>query len=473
MRTTDTRAPVGAVDPPDADLTNDIRARLRRVLMIAPHFPPDTGAATHRVRLLAPHLREYGWEPTVLTVERSANEGRQDPELEAMVPGDLRVIRAPAWSAGWTRKLGIGDLGLRAFSGLYREAARLLSSEPYDALFITIFPTYPALLGPLLKSRFGTPFVLDYIDPWVSAWGKEVGGGRDGTVDLKSRLTRLLALGLEPVAVRAADAVTAVSSGTYDMIQQRIPALSRTKCAAIPYGGDSADFDYLRARPRENPYFDRGDGNFHISYVGTLLPLGFDTLRAVLEALKLLRVSALGVYQRLRIHFFGTSNQTSGSPQMRVLPVAREIGVEDRVREHPLRVDYLDALTVQVQASAILLMGSTEPHYTASKLYPALLAGRPLIAVYHVESSVSDAMRKVTAPPGAHLITYSEADPPKNHSREIAEALVSLVEHSFPGHLSWPQGELEKFSARSLAGQLARVLDSVADATDVASQRRQ
>ena len=29
---------------------------MRRVLMISPHYPPDSTAATHRVRLLAPHL---------------------------------------------------------------------------------------------------------------------------------------------------------------------------------------------------------------------------------------------------------------------------------------------------------------------------------------------------------------------------------------------------------------------------------
>src|SRR5687768_5323646 len=134
---------------------------VRQVLMIAPHFPPDTGAATHRVRLFAPYLAEFGWEPTVLTVLPSANEGRQDPELAAMVPSGLRVVRAGAWSPKWTRKIGIGDLGIRAFTGLYREASRLLGSENYAALFITIFPTYPALLGPLLKSRFRVPFILD------------------------------------------------------------------------------------------------------------------------------------------------------------------------------------------------------------------------------------------------------------------------------------------------------------------------
>ena len=30
---------------------------MRRVLIISPHFPPDTTAATHRVRLIAPQDR--------------------------------------------------------------------------------------------------------------------------------------------------------------------------------------------------------------------------------------------------------------------------------------------------------------------------------------------------------------------------------------------------------------------------------
>src|SRR5437764_98409 len=172
----------------------------------------------------------------------------------------------------------VGALGLRAFTGLLREASRLLSTEKFDALFITIFPSYPALLGPMLKARFHVPFVMDYQDPWVSAWGDEVGGGENGSVDLKSRLTRTAALHLEPIAVRAADAVTAVSSGTYEMIRERIPELNHIPCAAIPLGGDSADFTYLRRSPRHNQWFDRNDGNFHICYVGTLLPLGFETL---------------------------------------------------------------------------------------------------------------------------------------------------------------------------------------------------
>jgi len=132
------------------------------------------------------------------------------------------------------------------------------------------------------------------------------------------------------------------------------------------------------------------------------------------------------------------------------------------VSEHPLRVDYLDALMIQVEASAILLMGSSEPHYTASKLYPALLSGRPLLAVYHAESSVADIMKRVTSPPAAHVVTYTQEHPADSRVSEIAEAIKSLVESPVSEQISWPPTELERFSARSLARELAEVFDRVA-----------
>src|SRR6266498_987560 len=118
---------------------------MRRVLMVSPHFPPDSSAASHRVRLLAPHLAAAGWAPTVVTLEASAYEGR--------------VVRATAWPARATRLVGLGDLGLRAFTGLGRACRALLSRERFDALFITVYPVYPALLGAGLKAAYHVPFV--------------------------------------------------------------------------------------------------------------------------------------------------------------------------------------------------------------------------------------------------------------------------------------------------------------------------
>ena len=108
---------------------------MRRVLIVSPHFPPDSSAASHRVRLLAPHLPAAGWQPTVVTLEPSGYEGRLDRELVALVPPSLEIVRAPVWPPSATRWLGLGDLGLRAYTGLRRVCRQRLAREHFDALF--------------------------------------------------------------------------------------------------------------------------------------------------------------------------------------------------------------------------------------------------------------------------------------------------------------------------------------------------
>ncbi|MDX2039964.1 MAG: glycosyltransferase [Acidobacteriota bacterium] len=488
---------------------------MKRVLMVSPHFPPDTSAGTHRVRLLAPHLATFGWEPVIVTVDPRDYESRLDPGLAELVPSDLRVVRSRAWQVETTRRLGVGDLGLRAMRGLYQTCAELLRRERFDVLFITIYPSYPALLGPMLKRRFGIPFVLDYQDPWVGSWGLTVGGGANGQPDFKSRLSRFVATKLEPMAARAADAITAVSAGTYEAIRERYAGFDDKLYLAIPLGGEPADFTQLRNQPRANPYFDPADGLCHLCYVGTLLPLGFETLRALLKAAALLKVRQPELYQKLRLHFFGTSNQAikienfsstkpheentkerkrerekegiadgfSLSPsvtpshhlrepscafvdeqileKLRVLPVAREIGVADCVTELAPRIDYLDALTVQTQASAILMLGSSERHYTASKLYPGLLAARPILALYHEASSVVEILRRAAKPPSVRVVTYGDSARAESRVEAIYDELAALVANPVYDPADVAMDEVKEFSAESLAGKLAEVFDGV------------
>jgi len=111
-------------------------------------------------------------------------------------------------------------------------------------------------------------------------------------------------------------------------------------------------------------------------------------VRVLLTALADLRHRCPQIAGRLRLHFFGTSNERSATQADRVRPIAVELGVGDLVAEHAARVDYLTAVRIQTDAHALLLLGSSEPHYTASRLYPALAARRPLLALYHDASSV-------------------------------------------------------------------------------------
>jgi glycosyltransferase involved in cell wall biosynthesis len=431
---------------------------MHRVLMISPHFPPDSTAATHRVRLLAPHMAGRGWEPTVLTVDPRDYEGRLDPTLFDSVPQSVRIVRTRAWPARASRAVGVGDLGIRAFQGLWRGASDLLAREHFDAVFITIYPTYPALLGPLLKRRFKFVFVLDYQDPWVGEWGRSAGPGLDGRPDFKSRASRFVASGLEPYALRAADAVTAVSCATYEQALARTPRATPLASAELPIGWDRRDLEFLDQGARRASIFPiDDDGLVHLSYVGTLLPTGLDTLRAVLAAVAALRATSPAA-ARLRLHFFGTSNQRTSDAPQRVIPVAAEYGLLDVVTESAPRLDYFEALRVLRDSTAVLLMGSSERHYTPSKVFPALVAERPVVAVLHAASNASDLLQRIGRAPTVRLITYDDQTA-RTRVDAIATELSALI--SNPRYIADAVDErvLEPASACALAGRLAQVMD--------------
>src|SRR5262249_15985222 len=189
------------------------------------------------------------------------------------------------------------------------------------------YPVYPALLGPPLKQRFRVPFVLDYQDPWVGAWGATVGAGPNGSRDWKSPATRRLGTWLEPRAGAPAHAPVAVSQGALDPVVRRTRVADEVPGEAIPLGFEPADFERLGSRPRSHAYFDPADGRVHLCYVGTLLPAGIATLCTLLGAVRSLAARDQAAADRLRLHFFGTSNQSTSSRGV-VAPSARESGAD-------------------------------------------------------------------------------------------------------------------------------------------------
>ena len=424
--------------------------------MVSPHFPPDTTAGTHRVRLLAPHLTAFGWEPVVVSVAPDRYEGAIDPGLLSLVPQNVRVVRSSAWSFRWTRRIGIGDLGIRAYTGLRHACAGLLEHERFDAVFITMYPTYPALIGPMVKHRFRVPFVLDYQDPWVGEWGRSAGPGVDGRPDFKSRASRFIATRMEPYALKAADAVTAVSHATYEQALERTPEAKPRATAELPIGWDRRDLEFVGNGAGRIAMFP-DDGLVHLSYVGTLLPTGIDTLRAVLAAVAALRASSPAA-ARLRLHFFGTSNQRTSDAPTRVMPVAAAYGLLDVVTESAPRLDYFEALRVLRDSTAVLLMGSSERHYTPSKVFPALVAERPVVAVLHAASSASDLLHRIGRAPTVRLITYDDRTA-QTEVDAIAAQLSALIAEPRYVADAVDQRVLELASACSLAGRLANVLD--------------
>jgi len=434
----------------------------RSLLVISPHFPPDATAGAHRVRVLAPYLEAHGWRPTVLTVDPRDYEGTLDEELLARVPASLEVVRCRAWSPRRTRRLGLGDLGLRALSGLWRESRARAERRRYDAVYITTYPIYPALIGPWLARRFDVPFVLDLQDPWVGAWGATVGGGRGGAVDMKSRMSRAVAARLERYVMPRASGLTGVSTALLDELVTRYPALAARPKSVLPIGIDPGDMDWARAHDHPAPWLPPRDGRLHVCYVGTALPLGQDVLAAVCAAVARVRAADPARADRIRLHFIGTSNEARTDAAPRVTALAARAGIADLVHEYPPRVPFFDALRVLDRASVILLAGTSEARYTASKLHGALAAGRPLLAVFHAASDVTRALAPLAGTPGVRLLTYDEVRPVETLVDTIAATLTQWADA--PPEAPVLHADVDDALAPALAGRLARLLNEVVDA---------
>jgi hypothetical protein len=94
------------------------------------------------------------------------------------------------------------------------------------------------------------------------------------------------------------------------------------------------------------------------------------------------------LFSRIHFWFIGTSYAPAGTGRQTIVQVARDHGVEENVTEIPDRIPYFDTLYLLQQADILLVPGSTDTNYTASKIYPYILAQKPLLAVFHRNSSV-------------------------------------------------------------------------------------
>src|SRR5271157_1900814 len=108
-----------------------------RVLIVSPHFPPVNAPDHQRVRMSLPHLGEFGWEAHVLAVDPRFVEAGADPDLVATLPPATPVTRVGALPAGLTRRLGLGNLGLRAFWTLRGAGNRLLREGRFDLVYFS------------------------------------------------------------------------------------------------------------------------------------------------------------------------------------------------------------------------------------------------------------------------------------------------------------------------------------------------
>lgn len=422
---------------------------MKKILIISPHFPPSNLAAVHRSRLFAQHLPSFGWQPTILTVHEDFYEEKLDYNLEKLLPESLTIEKVKAFKT--TKPRLIGDIGLRGFFQLYTKAKKLIKKDAFDFLYIPIPSFYVALLGRWLNKTTGIKYGIDYIDPWVHHFpGSDI-------IFSKHWFSTHIAKFLEPIAVKKASLITGVAEGYYKGVHQRNPKLAkRALFAAMPYGGEKQDHDKVKIMSSQPYLFEKKINKIQLVYAGAMLPKAFLPLEKILSAIQYEPKK----FQDLELHFIGTGTSPNNSEGFNIKPLAEKYNLwQTSVFEYPDRIPYLDVLVHLKAASGVFILGSTEPHYTPSKVYQAVLSQKAIWAVLHKESSACQVIHNA----GAGIVLAFDGE-------EDVNAIFENFAESYDEFITYAAGynfekinktAFEKYSAKEITAILAYSLNKV------------
>lgn len=428
---------------------------MKKVLIVSPHFPPINAPDMQRVRLALPHFRSHGWEPTVLAVAPDFIEGGVwEPLLEATYPADVRVVRVGGLPPKFTRWAGVGNLWWRCGRALRRAGDALLARERFAAAFFSTTQFSAFRLGPRWHRRCGLPYILDYQDPWVNDYYERTGsrppGGR-----LRFALSQWSARRAEPHVLRSAAGVVAVSAAYAELLARLYPWFSADRVRVLPFGAAPEDLTLAARHAPARPLIDFADGYRHLVYAGRGGVDMAEALTVLFRAFRRFRATHPIEAARWRLHFIGTGYAPPPLGEDTVMPIAKAERVADVVSEHRYRVPYFDALYYLSRAGALVAIGSSDPGYSASKVFPYLLAGRPLLLLYHAQSPVLQLATQLGAGTRVGFGGPTSLD----------EATTHVEMQWFVGG-GWAQavriGEeaFAPYSARAMTAALAGVLDA-------------
>ena len=419
---------------------------VKNILILYPHFPPSNLAGVHRARLFAQHLPAFEWNPIVLTVNEKYYEETLDHNLTKLLPQTLRIEKVEAFPIGKFRL--VGDIGLRAFFQLFNKAKKLITSEKIDFLYIPIPSFYCALLGRFLHESTAIKYGIDYIDPWVHEF--------PGSNKRFSRhwWSTQLARFLEPIAVKKASLITGVAQGYYETVLQRNSHLKNIVTGAMPYGGEHKDHEIIEKLNIASYLFEKKENKFQFVYAGAMLPKAYEPLESIFKSIAANEI----VFKDVEFHFIGTGKITTDDQSHNIKPLAEKYGLwHTTVFEYPARIAYLDVLVHLNIADAVFVLGSTQPHYTPSKVYQAILAKKPVLAVLHEQSQATTVLVQSNA---GLVITINEQTVPQLQLN-FAQHTMAFKKFATDFHSDQVDNEIfEQYAAYSVTKKLASLLDA-------------
>ncbi len=430
---------------------------IKRVLIITYYWPPSGGGGVQRWLKFAKYLPEYGWQPVIFTPE-TQNAPATDITLESDITPDLEIIRRPIWEpysiyrqitgrkadenpgaafasgkkdnpltediSNWIRSnFFIPDARKFWIKPSVRFLKKYIPENRFDAVVTTGPPHSMHLIGLGLKKALNIQWLADFRDPWTD-------------IDYFDQL-KLTSLAnrkhhrQESEVLKTADRVVCVSNSNSIVLGRK----SGVKVEIITNGFDESDIPKGKIT---------ADEKFTISHIGTFM--ANRNPESLWQALSEL----IGENESFKADF---KLVLVGKTDASITSELEKYGLNPFTEILP-QVSHQEAILRQRQSQLLLITvnktGDSKGMVTG-KVFEYLASGRPILAIGPADGDLAEILKET----GTGVISdFDDKISMKAH-------VMNFYKQYQQGTLSVTPRNVEKFTRKILAGDMAKLLNNI------------
>ena len=407
---------------------------VKRVLMIAYHYPPQAGSSgVQRTLKFSQYLPQFGWEATVLTAHpraypRISDEGRipaAGPTVHRAFA--LDAARHMALRGRYLRLTALPDRWVSWWLGAVPLGLRLARAQRFDAIWSTYPVATAHLIGLTLHRRTGIPWIADFRDPMT-----------DDCYPADAQVRRAHAR-VEASTLASCTRAVFTTPGARRAHLDKFPALDAARLCVIENGYDEEGFAAAGEAAAPVP-----GQPFVLLHSGIVYPRERDPSALFAALARLREAGAIGAAN------FQLVLRAAVNDALLQDMIARA-GIADLVRLAPA-LPYQAALAEMLAADGLLILQAANCNrQIPAKLYEYLRARRPILALTDPAGDTAWALRQSGSGRIARLDSVAE----------IAEALMQFLAQAGAHAPPPPLAQIQSHSRLNRTGELARLLDQM------------
>ena len=421
-----------------------------KVLVVAYYFPPMGLSGVQRTLKFVKYMKNYNWEPTVLTsgnvayfahdkilAAEAENAGIKIIRVGGKEPNSLlskkySTVKPPR---ELVRKIlsmisqtfFIPDNKISWSKEAAKEIKKLLKKENFDVIFITA-PPFSSFYYLRKLKKLDVPIMFDYRDLWYGSY----------FAFYPTLFHKALHKRMEYLSLKAAEKIVVTNRKIKEKLINAYKFLTFNDVVIVSHGFDQEDFENVKPEPKPND-------KMIITYSGVFIE--YCTPKYFLQAFKNLAIERPDVASQIQLNFVGYLGKENKA-------LIKKLNIEEFIKEFGY-VDHKESIKKIISSDVLWLMVGKKKNIDAilpGKLLEYMGSRKPIIGC------VPDGVAKLTLEEyGASFLTEPD------NVEEIKNTLIKVFELYKKNELPVPDEDvLQKYRRDALTEQLTKQMQLIA-----------